>query len=108
MCNEFISTRNGFNHKTSLFENEREIGNATCHYINRTWECYEYQTSMTRAVENAIADYEEILVENWKCENQKERIYKKQKAELFGNNARLLELENLKNVVKDNTPWLIR
>ena len=48
--NQFRNTRNGFAHDTTLFIDNREYQTATCHYYNRTWEWYDYQTVMLEAV----------------------------------------------------------
>lgn len=51
---EFVNTsrdtRNGFAHDTTFFINGCQYGEATCHYINRTWERYAFQTVMRQAV----------------------------------------------------------
>ena len=48
--NETVGTRNGFAHNTTLFVNGCRKGNARCNYLNRTWECYRYQTVMMNCV----------------------------------------------------------
>ena len=50
LVNEFIDKRDGFNHRSILFKNGVEVARNNVHYINRTWECYTYQTSMRGAV----------------------------------------------------------
>ncbi len=37
-------TRGGFKHTAVLFKNGREVCRATCHYVNRTWEAYPFDT----------------------------------------------------------------
>ncbi len=37
-------TRSGFKHTAILFKSDREVCSATCHYINRTWEAYPFDT----------------------------------------------------------------
>lgn len=49
--NQFRGTRSGFAHDTTLFIDGRKVAEHTCHYLNRTWECYTYQTVMKRAVD---------------------------------------------------------
>lgn len=48
--NQSRDTRHGFAHDTTLFIDGFERQAATCHYINRTWEWYGYQTVMLEAV----------------------------------------------------------
>ena len=39
------STRNGFAHDCTVRdENYNEVSEATCHYLNRTWECYRFES----------------------------------------------------------------
>ena len=49
-------TRHGFAHDCDLFIDGRFETSATCHYLNRTWECYRYQSVMVSAVRSAIDD----------------------------------------------------
>lgn len=58
--NESRNTRSGFAHDATLFRDGNEIAKASCHYLNRTWECYRYQTVMQRC----IGDFIEICLEN--------------------------------------------
>lgn len=52
--NDSRGTRSGFAHDTTLFINGYREAEHTCHYLNRTWECYTYQTVMKCAVRDAI------------------------------------------------------
>ena len=47
-------TRGGFAHDCELCAGLEVIGRATCHYLNRTWESYRYQTVMLAAVRDAL------------------------------------------------------
>lgn len=38
------STRNGFRHIAKLYVDGKEVDKSTVHYLNRTWESYEYQS----------------------------------------------------------------
>ena len=55
---EFVNrsrdTRHGFAHDTTMFVNGHEVAEDTCHYLNRTWECYRYQTVMKCAVDKHL------------------------------------------------------
>ena len=57
--NQYRNTRHGFAHDTTMFVNGCEIESATCHYLNRTWECYTYQSVMLSAVRKMINYIEE-------------------------------------------------
>lgn len=52
--NQFRGTRSGFAHDTTLFIDGRRVAEHTCHYLNRTWECYTYQTVMKGATDDLI------------------------------------------------------
>lgn len=57
--NQSRSTRHGFAHDTTMFVDGWEIESATCHYLNRTWECFQYQSVMLKAVSQEIDYIEE-------------------------------------------------
>ena len=53
--NEWGRTRNGFYHKSTLFMlydngGSCDVNTAKVNYLNRTWESYNFQTSMQRCV----------------------------------------------------------
>lgn len=52
--NQSRDTRHGFAHDTTMFVDGREMTSATCHYLNRTWECFQYQSVMLTAVRQMI------------------------------------------------------
>ena len=54
------STRSGFNHFATLYIDGVERGEAKVHYINRTWESFDYET-----VINKLLD-ESSLTDAWK------------------------------------------
>lgn len=90
------NTRNGFKHTCNLFKNGRFMSDATCHYLNRTWECYEYQSVMLRVIGNRMESREEHLKDVFKYENGYEKMTAKRKAE-FQN---ILDADELLNEFK--------
>lgn len=52
--NEYKSARSGFTHVSKLYRNNALVCEAKCHYINRTWESYPFQSSMKKVVSMAI------------------------------------------------------
>lgn len=46
--------RGGFSHDSTLLFNGVEIGKASVHWYNRTWEDYRYKTSMLKVVDEEI------------------------------------------------------
>ena len=79
--NESANTRNGFKHISTLFRDEHAIGTAEVHYINRTWECYRYQTSMCRIVNNLIENRRNYLYDKFKTEKNYAHMSEKRRAE---------------------------
>ena len=71
--NESRNTRHGFAHDTTLFVNGCKVSNDTCHYLNRTWENYRYQTVMKCAVSKHL----DALKKELKTEYLAEHGYKK-------------------------------
>lgn len=72
--NEFVSTKNGFNHHTGLYFEYELINQNTSHYINRTWEEYTYQSCMCAAVKREI-DYQlSIYRDHFKREKKYKRL----------------------------------
>lgn len=51
-------TRNGFAHDIAVWdENHRDVTEASMHYLNRTWECYPFESCLHKAIEQ-MADNE--------------------------------------------------
>lgn len=80
---QFRSTRNGFAHDCELIKNtSSHLSKASCHYLNRTWESYEYQSVMLQAVRQKLEDYELCAREHFKRNNNISRITAKRRPEL--------------------------
>ena len=70
---KYENTRNGFKHVATMYYN-RNTYVAVCYYLNRTWECFEYQ-SVIRKLYCIISDeMKEKAVEEWKTTKGKKRI----------------------------------
>ena len=77
------STRNGFAHDCTVRdENYNEVSEATCHYLNRTWECYRFESVLHSAIYKMAEEQAETIVERWKEEHGKTRISKVLREEL--------------------------
>ena len=103
--NESRSTRNGFAHDTVLFANGYQMGKATCHYINRTWECYQYQTVMQRCISDIIEANEKDYIEVYKADNGIKRLTADKKDKIiaeFYNQDNINELLELKKALDYN------
>ena len=66
--NETKSTRSGFSHVSQMFIDELPwpVSTGTCHYLNRTWEYYRYQTSMRTAVRRLINERKAIIESDYR------------------------------------------
>lgn len=67
--NNSRSTRNGFAHDSELYINDNYKGNLSCHYLNRTWERYRYQTVMMRLVNSLIEERKNYIKAEYKRAN---------------------------------------
>ena len=59
--NKSRNRRNGFSHDSTLLINGVEIGKASVHYYNRTWESYRFQTSMLKVVNETIEHNKKLV-----------------------------------------------
>jgi hypothetical protein len=106
---EFInnsrSTRNGFAHDTTLFKNGCKIGTASCHYLNRTWEWYRYQTVMQRCIKNIEENRYNRFIDNYKVENNIKRMTAEKRMvadKEFYSREDIVELLEVYEQLKDN------
>lgn len=75
------NTRSGFKHECRLFINNQFKTDATCYYYNRTWESYNYQSVMLRAVGTLMEGREEFLKDAFKDERGYKQMTAKRKEE---------------------------
>jgi hypothetical protein len=98
---EFInhsrSTRNGFAHDTTLFIDGVMHGKASCHYLNRTWECYRFQTVMQRCISNIINTNEEDYIAVYKADNGIKRLTAEKRGQII---KEFYEQENIKELLE--------
>jgi len=84
--NEFRKNKSGFSHHSDVYQNSVKVGTAKAKYENRTWENYEFQTSMKRAVDAAIANEESELIEEYKRKEGKSRVKAEDRKWIIANN----------------------
>jgi len=80
VCNS-RSTRNGFAHDCNLFINDNREQTAHCYYLNRTWECWQYQTACITAINQEIEWYTNRMLDKFKNENGYNRMTGKRRIE---------------------------
>lgn len=79
--NQSVSTRNGFKHMTTMFINGCQCAEHTVHYLNRTWECYPFQTCMRGCVKNELENRIENLKSEFKFKNNYKVLNAKRREE---------------------------
>lgn len=94
--NSSRNTRSGFAHDTEVFIDGWKYGSNTCNYLNRTWECYRYQTVMRGAICKNIEGKKKRLLEEFKARNNYGRLTAKRREEFEAeiSNDKDLELYN--------------
>ena len=80
VCNS-RGTKHGFAHDCNLFINDNREQTAHCHYLNRTWECWRYQTACITALNQEIEWYTNRMMEQWKGEHGYNRMTKTRRVE---------------------------
>lgn len=98
--NESRNTRHGFAHDTKLFRGYSNIAKNSCHYLNRTWECYRYQTVMKGCISNLIDSRYTDFIANYKTENNIKRLTAEKRAEANRDFEALAEIKELREVYK--------
>lgn len=93
-CHSWETSR-AWGHEVRLHLNGEEVSKYRIRYYNRTWEAYCYQSCMKCAVDKLIAKEREREVYWWKHKNNKSRITKKQREELFESISFLKDLTAL-------------
>ena len=76
------NTRNGFKHVATMYYNGNSY-TATRYYYNRRWEYYDFQSVMQDLFKNIVNEFKEKAVNNWKVENNKKRISKDKRQEIY-------------------------
>jgi hypothetical protein len=79
--NQSADTRHGFKHMTTMFINGCQRAEHTVHYLNRTWECYRYQTCMRGCVRNELENRIENLKSEFKIKNDYKVLNAKRREE---------------------------
>lgn len=97
--NEYVNTRHGFAHISRLCNQYGDvISENRCNYLNRTWECYRFQTSMRGCVSKLINRRVERSKDDFKAMHGYSKMTAKRNAEFekeMEKDARLSELNKL-------------
>lgn len=80
---EARDTRNGFAHDAKFFIDSEYVTTGTCHYLNRTWEYWHFQSACLACCSKMIAYREDSLKRNFKDARGLSRVAGKNKEELL-------------------------
>lgn len=78
VCNH-RNTRCGFAHDADLLVDGRWTGDATCHYLNRTWERWGFESVCLSACSGVIDKRKASLKESYKDDHKLSRLAGKHK-----------------------------
>ena len=90
--NTWRGTGSGFLHETELYIDGWAATAAKCHYINRTWERYSYQSVMLEAVHNLQQQEEEREKRRFRQQHGIKNIMERHRAALAESLANNKEL----------------
>jgi hypothetical protein len=94
------SNSNGWGHRVVLIKNMYTMCEAKIKYINRTWENYQYQSCMLKAISIVEENKQELELECYKAKTGRKRLREAEKEEIYNNCDQLKELQELKTRVR--------
>ena len=71
--NEWRNTSSGFKHTTEVFRDDSYLTNRSNHYLNRTWESYQFQSVMRNAINDLLGWMLKEYLEAYKEEHDIKR-----------------------------------
>lgn len=98
------NNRSGFVHECELFCGYKKIASSKAQYYNRTWEAYRFQSVMLSAVQSAVKDAKNDIIDEqkrlngWKqlSQNRRDAVEK-----IIGENDGIKVLRELYEQVKN-------
>lgn len=98
---ESWQTRNSWGHKVSLYRNESFfVGSAKIRYYNRTWEKYQYQSTIKSVIFNAILEIKAAAKKAFLTLHNYKILTKKRAAEFVEYLAKDLEYNTYNELFK--------
>ena len=94
------SNSKGWGHRVTLIKNIYTMCEAKIKYYNRTWENYEFQTCMLKAISIVEEQKQELELEYYKAKTGRKRLKEAEKQEIYANCEELKELQELKTRVR--------
>ena len=98
---ESWETSRSWGHNATLFKDNDELTHSRIRYLNRTWECYRYQSVILDAIYEAIKRRQSRLVDDYKLQANVIRMTKNRKENLYKDDIELQELQELYNHFKE-------
>ena len=101
--NSSRNTRHGFAHDCTMFVDNNEYQKASCHYLNRAWEMYTYQSVALEAINQELQGYKADYLEDWKNARNISRLTKARREEFekeFSTLDYVKTLQAVKNELK--------
>lgn len=99
------NTRNGFAHDCELFINDIFAIKQSCFYLNRTWECFRFQSVMLACIRYMITERENLLRKKYMLENNYTRLTagRKESLQVLCNQDSILqEYKAIENTIRYN------
>lgn len=100
MVNEFMNTKNGFAHKSTLFLHNNEINKHRSNYLNRTWERYTYQSCMLGCVRDLIEKKQNEFIKMCKEHYNIKRLTKEKREQALKIVEELTQVKELREILK--------
>lgn len=80
---EWVDCRDGFSHVCELYKDGYKLNSNRVHYLNRTWESYEFQSVMRGCVQNEIERILNKAIADYKTANGITRLVKDRKEKVI-------------------------
>lgn len=104
IVNESWSNSYAWGHKSTLLRNGVELASTKVRYYNRTWEYYQYQSSMYRVLGQYFDEVLSAYIDNYKREKEIERFKRGEKAKVieeFKTTPLFLEIQEIRERIKN-------
>lgn len=102
-------SRDGFNHFADLYINGNLVDSAKVHYINRTWESYEFESVLEKLINKTNYLSKEEKEKAQKFARDYENINRAKVEKEFGQIARIAQLgEIFGSTQKEKNDWKAR
>lgn len=82
IVNQSRDNRSGFVHESTVFYHGVAVITNKVQYHNRTWECYEFQSSMSGAIHKLLDMRTDRITKQFKQQNNIKRLTEKTRKQL--------------------------